>query len=186
MYEFANWIFNIGISAICITVENAYNNKIEKPHNENNNNKRVYVHTYHEELNVLYVTMIVRQLQNADSDKWDMVRRHKLCKTCLFKHGGECKKKSQCGVEGCQYYHHSSLHRYSNAENNISSSSTVNNNNNKDENTTGTIEVVNTHCDGIKQVLFKIIPIKVFRNNKSVNTYAFIDEGSSISLMDNT
>ena len=46
-------------------------------------------------------------------------------------------------------------------------------------------EVNNSHSGEIKNVLFKIIPIKVFgNNNKTVNTFALIDEGSSISLMD--
>ena len=33
-------------------------------------------------------------------------------------------------------------------------------------------------------MLFKIIPVKVFGKNKTIETFAFIDEGSSINLMD--
>ena len=48
---------------------------------------------------------------------------------------------------------------------------------------TSNSEVINTHNGETKQVLFKIIPIKDFGKNKTIETFAFIDEGSSISLM---
>lgn len=110
-------------------------------------------------------------------DKWNVRRRYKLCKICLFKHSDECKKKSQCGVDGCEYYHHPTLHSYSSATSN-------NNDNNNNNQTVDSTEVINVHSGKFKQVLFKLLPITVYGNKKEVNTFAFIDEGSSISLME--
>lgn len=46
-------------------------------------------------------------------------------------------------------------------------------------------EVVNnTHSEKINNILFKIIPVEIFEKNKIIKTFAFIDDGSSISLMD--
>lgn len=42
----------------------------------------------------------------------------------------------------------------------------------------------NTHKTDVSEILFKIVSIKVYGKNKIVETHAFVDEGSSISLMD--
>lgn len=43
----------------------------------------------------------------------------------------------------------------------------------------------NAHCGKDQNILFRILPNTVFgKDNKSIRTYAFIDEGSSITLMD--
>ena len=110
------------------------------------------------------------------------MRKHKLCKFCLCKHRGECQRKNKCGKEGCEYFHHPSLHRYSEPasyKNNEMSHSKINK-------TQDVIKQVinNTHSGQIKDILFKIIPIKIYGINKTVEAFAFIDEGSSISLMD--
>lgn len=139
-------------------------------------------------VNVLFATAIVSQCKCLKyllldrSDKWDMVRVHQLCKHCLHKHKGICRKRVRCGMEGCEYFHHSSLHRYSASthipekETSKSANSLADSNNNKD--------VVNSHSAEINSILFKIIPIKVHGSEGCVDTFAFIDEGSSISLMD--
>ncbi|XP_075170474.1 uncharacterized protein LOC142242837 [Haematobia irritans] len=109
--------------------------------------------------------------------KWDMIRKYNLCKLCLFRHYGECRRNVECGVDGCSIRHNPLLHRPSDKHN-------------EKQNTEGSDQNkrnynVHTHSAVNKQVLFKIIPITVFGSqNQFVNTFAFIDEGSSISLID--
>lgn len=84
-----------------------------------------------------------------------------------------------CGEERCEYFHHPSLHRYlqNSNENNVTSNENVNN--------VHIEEVVhNSHNFKTNNILFKIIPVTLYGANKSVNTFVFIDEGSSINLMD--
>lgn len=49
IYEFSNWIFNIGISATCITVENSSHNKRERINNVNNSSKKGYIHLHNDD-----------------------------------------------------------------------------------------------------------------------------------------
>lgn len=42
--------------------------------------------------------------------RWKSVLDNKLCKICLRKHGGFCRARKECGVNGCSYKHHSLLH----------------------------------------------------------------------------
>ena len=116
-------------------------------------------------------------------DKWNSIRKYKLCKPCLFKHMGECKKRVKCNVDGFEYYHHPSLHRFSSAEIQ-SKESSVDNDTSEISVKNVTHESVNAHKNQKCEAIFKIIPINVHANSTTIKTFAFIDEGSSISLMD--
>lgn len=60
------------------------------------------------------------------------------------------------------------------------------NSENNNENNSPVVRSVinNSHCDPVSEVRFKIAPITVYGKTKNIKTYAFIDEGSSISLID--
>ncbi|XP_062541136.1 uncharacterized protein LOC134209170 [Armigeres subalbatus] len=44
------------------------------------------------------------------SARWDTLREHKLCRSCLNNHRGPCKSAKPCGRNGYQYKHHWLLH----------------------------------------------------------------------------
>ncbi|XP_058816417.1 uncharacterized protein LOC131679698 [Topomyia yanbarensis] len=111
--------------------------------------------------------------------KWATVKECKLCRKCLRKHNGSCKQQKQCGINGCIYLHHPLLH---------------NQNSHQDKASTSKLPMFpsepkhpeqscNLH-QGQSAVLFRILPVILYGPEKEVKTYAFIDDGSELTLME--
>ncbi|XP_065075283.1 uncharacterized protein LOC135699027 [Ochlerotatus camptorhynchus] len=111
--------------------------------------------------------------------RWAVVRECGLCRTCLRQHKGNCKAKP-CGKDGCAYRHHELLH-----------------NDNKEKNTTpsgnqqssqpeagSSGHGCNIHQTTSSSVLFRYLPVVLSGPGKEVHTYAFLDEGSALTLLD--
>ncbi|XP_053699404.1 uncharacterized protein LOC128746376 [Sabethes cyaneus] len=107
---------------------------------------------------------------NVD-DRWRKVRALSLCQICLFSHGRRsCRSNNRCNIDGCQYRHHPLLH---------SVRRTV-------EATTPAQQAEShTHQYIGSSVLFRIVPVTLHGQTGEVNTYAFLDEGSSLTLIEN-
>lgn len=117
-----------------------------------------------------------------DMDKrqrWNVIVEKKLCRTCFGNHHtNNCKKKRNCGVDGCTKIHHQMLH----------------NSRNNTEGTTSKIdakqEVVESHNHQLNNhgvsssILYRILPVKLYGKNKSLDTFAFMDDGSSTTLIE--
>ncbi|XP_055634145.1 uncharacterized protein LOC129774433 [Toxorhynchites rutilus septentrionalis] len=99
-------------------------------------------------------------------DRWRRIRTLKLCQICLFDHGRRaCRSNSKCNVNGCQFKHHPLLHGKS---------------------TTPTTQVANNHIHRLLDsvVLFRIVPVTLYGKTGKINTFAFLDEGSSLTLIE--
>ncbi|XP_055615268.1 uncharacterized protein LOC129761557 [Toxorhynchites rutilus septentrionalis] len=96
--------------------------------------------------------------------RWEAVKKWELCQICLNAHGkAKCKLNIRCTIGNCSKLHNSLLHS---AE--IQSS-------------------CNTHSDFSKDsILFRMVPVRIFNGDVSVTTIAFLDEGSSYSLVDSS
>ncbi|XP_055612678.1 uncharacterized protein LOC129759287 [Uranotaenia lowii] len=100
-------------------------------------------------------------------ERWSTTNRLQLCPLCLFNHGGrECFSKRRCNVNQCQKRHHPMLHW---------------------EPTEGTYAIrnCNNHHRSDHSVLYRIMPVTLYSLEKQVHVLALIDEGSSITLIDN-
>ncbi|XP_050091178.1 uncharacterized protein LOC126574831 [Anopheles aquasalis] len=96
------------------------------------------------------------------NDRWNLVRLHKLCRTCLHKHNGKCRKDDKCTVDDCGRFHHTLLHDTSGKAN----------------------APVHTHTSD-PDTLLRYAPVILHgQNGATVRTYALLDEGSSVTLMD--
>ncbi|XP_055623038.1 uncharacterized protein LOC129766494 [Toxorhynchites rutilus septentrionalis] len=103
---------------------------------------------------------------NVD-DRWKIVQQKGLCRTCLNNHGRwPCKSWKGCDVQDCRNKHHSLLHYPSSTTHplNFSINSTF------------------ASCLPI----FRIIPVVLYNNDRAVTIFAFIDEGSSLTLLEDT
>ena len=110
------------------------------------------------------------------SDKWQIVREKRLCSMCLqhsretrCKNSGKCmiKNSGKCMINGCVRKHDQLLH-----------------NSSADTPFTSVVDQSYTHQQSESSILFRIVPITLYNNDTSINTYAFLDEGSSLTLIE--
>lgn len=111
-----------------------------------------------------------RFLELSYEGRWAVIRESRTCRKCLRRHKGGCVSKD-CGINQCTFKHHPLLHK----ELRLDSSSAVIPR--CDE------QSCNTHQTGSSTVLFRYIPVIVYGNGKSVHCYAFLDDGSSLTLI---
>ncbi|KAM8714619.1 hypothetical protein ACLKA7_001039 [Drosophila subpalustris] len=95
--------------------------------------------------------------------------------TIYWRNLKSCKKKQECGISDCKSYHHHLLHKNKSNPSNVEQKETP-----KHQAT----ETVNTIKAGTSKLLFKVLPVEVTgRNGLIVETFAFVDEGSSATLI---
>ncbi|XP_039447331.1 uncharacterized protein LOC120426603 [Culex pipiens pallens] len=97
-------------------------------------------------------------------DRLDAVKKWQLCKLCLNEHGSaRCRMNFRCNVRNCKERHNALLH--------IDVPATVAN--------------CNAHDVRARQpVIFRMIPVTLYNGGRSVNIIAFLDEGASYTLVD--
>lgn len=120
------------------------------------------------------------------NERWDLIRSKKLCFSCLLpKHNIKtCKNIKKCGKDGCVKPHHNLLHTGS-YENKLRN----------DSNHTGSYENKSKHDSSIQNeingfsltsttVLLKILPVVLSKGDKKINTFALLDDASTVTLID--
>ncbi|XP_062698812.1 uncharacterized protein LOC109398619 [Aedes albopictus] len=111
--------------------------------------------------------------------RWEALKQNRLCRKCLMKHFGACSVKEACGRNGCAYMHHEMLHddaRYQRKQITQPSTSSAG--------TETPTESCNTHMCTTNTVLFRYVPVLLYGKGKTVLTFAFLDDGSSVTLME--
>ncbi|XP_055623613.1 uncharacterized protein LOC129767030 [Toxorhynchites rutilus septentrionalis] len=106
------------------------------------------------------------------ADRWKYVQSGGLCRNCLNAHGRRsCRKPSNCGINGCEFRHHPLLHS-------SRSSSDVK----------ALVNTAENHSHRlVKQtLLFRIIPVTLHGPKGAVDTFAFLDDGSSLTLIEDS
>nr|XP_029724601.1 uncharacterized protein LOC115264719 [Aedes albopictus] len=94
------------------------------------------------------------------AERLKLVTREKLCHVCLNEHGGKCKFKIRCNIGDCREFHISLMHPVGN--------------------TVKMSAPIRTNCT----VLFRIVPVQLHCGGKTVSVLAFLDEGSSVTLVE--
>lgn len=109
--------------------------------------------------------------------RWEAVTSKKLCRKCLRSHNGFCRLTKECGINGCTFKHHPTLHNEQKSDSSkLKPESTLNE-------TSATVSN-NFHNVSIPDVLFRIIPVALFNKDEKVETFAYIDEGSTGTLIE--
>ncbi|XP_055622973.1 uncharacterized protein LOC129766466 [Toxorhynchites rutilus septentrionalis] len=112
------------------------------------------------------------RFQSLDVDgRWKAVRQRNLCRTCLVPHRKwPCRSKKECAVEGCRIHHHALLHSTRDLT--------------LDDTTNPGHTVYQHHHFSNSCSLFRYLPVTLFGNGATVNTYVFLDDGSSSTLLE--
>ncbi|XP_055589555.1 uncharacterized protein LOC129741792 [Uranotaenia lowii] len=94
-----------------------------------------------------------------------VVQQWKLCVTCLNSHGNwKCRSRFNCNVYKCRENHHPLLHPDRPNSNNSAR--------------------CNTHIESSTAILFRVVPIKLRNGLCCIDTYGFLDEGSSLTMLE--
>ena len=111
---------------------------------------------------------------------------HKLCYNCF--RGGHiarpCYSKSSCTVSGCKLKHHTLLHREMRAAGHASEASELPKNRRKSDTAEDPAKANHVYA-GVRvgsPVYLNIVPVNVYPDGKMMQTYAFLDQGSSTTL----
>ncbi|XP_055632856.1 uncharacterized protein LOC129773285 [Toxorhynchites rutilus septentrionalis] len=102
------------------------------------------------------------------AERLKVVGKYKLCELCLNNHGkSRCNFKICCNVADCQGSHHPLLHR---------------------SEVSGQVMEFqcNAHNRMNRSVIFRMLPVTLHFGNRKVDILAFLDEGSSITLIEDS
>ncbi|XP_055597416.1 uncharacterized protein LOC129747298 [Uranotaenia lowii] len=203
LWEFSDWLGKVATAASTITLPSINPPKIEKRERKNENFINVHSEAsggFENPVKERSVTVSkakgcvscsgecsgleqCRKFLKLDiGSRWTIIKEQNLCRKCLRKHFGACKVKEPCGRNGCTYKHNKLLHddkRYSKP---AASESTKSSNDNSSSNST--TQSCNTHSKATRRVLFRYVPVTIYGKGKQVNTFAFLDDGSSATLME--
>ncbi|XP_052863821.1 uncharacterized protein LOC128270460 [Anopheles cruzii] len=104
--------------------------------------------------------------------RWDVVKSHNLCRTCLRTHQTRCQAPAACEIGGCKRRHHKLLHNGGNAAAQPGAA-----------NPESTVSC-NTHSGPPNEALLKYVPVTLHANGKKVNTMALLDDGSTSTFVE--
>ncbi|XP_058446466.1 uncharacterized protein LOC131427358 [Malaya genurostris] len=107
------------------------------------------------------------------NERWNKVEEKRLCSRCLTPHGRwPCRSKHVCNIDGCEEHHHQLLHP-ARTDTSVSDCSSP-----------FSKATVGAHRHDQRSILFKIVPVMLHGKNTSIRTYAFLDDGSDLTLLD--
>ncbi|XP_053947714.1 uncharacterized protein LOC128856436 [Anastrepha ludens] len=121
-----------------------------------------------------------RFLNAAVSNRWEFAKKHRACFSYLNvgHNTRNCRRKKFCLEEGCQRRHHSLLHEANAITPTLSLL--------KEEQ--GDVRGNVLSCTNVSsnkpKLLFRVLPVTLYGDNKRIDTYALLDEGSSITMLD--
>ncbi|KAJ6639535.1 hypothetical protein Bhyg_12281 [Pseudolycoriella hygida] len=113
--------------------------------------------------------------------RWKAIIDNKLCRKCLRRHSGFCRATKECGVNNCTYKHHSLLH---NDQRHKPNQDQKNQKPAASNETVMQSDINASHIGVNVRVLLRILPIKIFANGITLDTFAFLDDGSTTTLID--
>ncbi|XP_059218365.1 uncharacterized protein LOC131994991 isoform X1 [Stomoxys calcitrans] len=134
-------------------------------------------------------------LQMPVNDRWSKIQQTKTCFCCL-KRGHRikfCTQKRKCGINNCPKLHHRLLHNtqphintttsLSTQQTSTSSMETRNESQNIPEAPQADARICHATNEA-NNILFQILPVKLYGTTKTLTTYAFVDDGANVSMLD--
>lgn len=128
------------------------------------------------------ITKCKQFLGLSRESRWAVVREFGLCRRCLRKHSGNCEAKL-CGKEGCTFKHHELLHKE------LKNRTEPDHETRQSSSESSTIPDAarhgcNIHRSLSNSVLLRYLPVIIHGEKGSVHTFAFLDDGSELTLLD--
>ncbi|XP_055918535.1 uncharacterized protein LOC129950632 [Eupeodes corollae] len=122
------------------------------------------------------------------NDKWNAIKQNRLCRTCLKSHPqSRCRLNTLCGVKGCIYRHHPLLHKNT-SDTVVTGTSTIEVQTTETSQATSTDDAnfnCNTHRS-THNIKYRVVPVVLHAEQKHIATFAFLDDGSSLTMMEDS
>ncbi|XP_065079912.1 uncharacterized protein LOC135702797 [Ochlerotatus camptorhynchus] len=129
-------------------------------------------------------------IEFSRDSRWATVRDLGLCRRCLRRHNGGCQAKL-CGKNGCELKHHELLHNdqkntspFKDTAPNTTNKPTTQRSDPAQPGTSTSGHGCHTHQVTSSQVLFRYLPVVLQGKYGSIKTFAFLDDGSALTLLD--
>ncbi|XP_062704316.1 uncharacterized protein LOC134286681 [Aedes albopictus] len=107
-------------------------------------------------------------------ERWKVLRQKGLCRICLIPHRSwPCRSKQECGVGDCRMRHHALLHLAKVQTGTVPTSTPTERN-----------IVHQNHHSVTSCALMRYLPVTLHYNGNSVEVFAFLDDGSSSTMME--
>ncbi|XP_061393150.1 uncharacterized protein LOC133328620 [Musca vetustissima] len=173
LIDFSDWLYIIAEATCRVTVPNfEFTNDKKTSRKEN----RLNTHFEHEDKRRLPVCFLCEDAHKLSkcskfnemttTERWDLVKSKNLCCICLGRHRRKCWFQRECGVNGCIVRHSPLLHS-------------------DDYPGVSTLSTINNHkASGTQDSFFRIVPVTLYNNSKSVTIFALMDDGSSLTLLE--
>ncbi|XP_058445846.1 uncharacterized protein LOC131427001 [Malaya genurostris] len=108
------------------------------------------------------------------SERIQFVYKQHMCLSCLKSSGHilrNCKQQKRCGINGCNRTHHPLIHDDNMRQNQKAEQPRK-------------VESSNHHMDSKSNIYYQVIPVTLKNGEQSLDTFAFLDAGSSLTLID--
>ncbi|XP_055622739.1 uncharacterized protein LOC129766247 [Toxorhynchites rutilus septentrionalis] len=202
--SFSHWLYSLAEAASAITIPNDIGD-IRTTRSENRGNKKgnTFVNSHSEDVSpetysqkssfvrtasegcmickgmCKSICKCKRFLEMSRDSRWAVVREYGLCRRCLRRHYGGCQARL-CGKNGCQFKHHELLHNDEKKPPNAEVVEAITPQSSSSSNHQG----CHTHQVKSSRTLFRYLPVRLHGKHGSICTFAFLDDGSSLTLVD--
>nr|CTR11689.1 polyprotein [Calliphora vicina] len=168
LLDLSDWLYGIAEATCRVTIP------VFDSTNKSSKQGRLNTHTNSAQQKPPYQCVICNEdhkiaqcskfLDMTVTERWDIVKSKNLCRMCLGKHRRRCWFQKPCGENGCIVNHNSLLH-------------------NNEQPSGSTESILNSH-KSIDESFFRIVPVTLYNDKKSVSIYALMDDGSSLTLLE--
>lgn len=183
--EFADWLQNVAKYVTVAIESSSYKNTVPSQRNEPKPTFTTYEERNFKKYAIcdsdhpIYKCDVFKQ--KSVSERWSLVKSRRLC-FCCRRQGHtiqNCTNSRECKINSCNKLHNRLLHEKEQTKKNLQEDKQ------KEQNTESAVTTATINQDSLQnKTLFKLLPVNLTGPKGTIKIKAFIDEESTISLIE--